>query len=69
MNKQETVNPSESPAPVVFANTTKPWWVRIKGITSNAEGMIHGVGSDSRVYVWHHSFVHAGKWVYHVTGR
>lgn len=54
---------------VVYVQKTKPWYMPVISITSNAEGAIHGLSLDGKVYIWHHSFVHAGKWVLHVTGR
>lgn len=45
---------------------TKPWYVRIKTIASTADGMIYGLGSNGKVYVWHHSLEYRGKWVIHI---
>ena len=59
---------TESPA-IEFARTEKPWWVRIKQIVRLEDGTVYGLGSDSNMYNWHHSFAHSGKWVLLVTGR
>ncbi len=45
---------------------TKPWYVRIKQIVSTAEGMIYGLGSNGKMYLWHHSLEYRGKWVIHI---
>ena len=45
---------------------TKHFWVRIKQITADGTGVLYGLGSDGRAYVWHHSFEYRGKWVLYI---
>ena len=63
---------SESPAPQVepeFVHPTKPWYVMILQVVPLHDGTIYGLGSNNKMYNWHHSFKYAGKWVLVVTGK
>lgn len=52
-----------------FVRAEKPWWVWIRTIRLIEDGTVYGLGSDSKIYNWHHSLAHAGKWVLLVTGK
>lgn len=70
MDEENIIDVEEVKVPVVeFKQTHKPWYVRIKQIVRLEDGTIYGLGSDSKMYNWHHSFAHSGKWVLLVTGR
>lgn len=64
---EDAVEASTTPPP--FKHTTKPWYVWIRQIIRLEDGTVYGLGSDSKMYNWHHSFMHAGKWVLLISGR
>jgi hypothetical protein len=40
--------------------------VKIIQISADGSGMVFGLGDDQRIYVWHHSLEHRGRWVLHI---
>lgn len=41
--------------------------VKILQISNDSEGRVFGLGSDQKIYIWHHSLYYRENWVLHVS--